>query len=155
MPWVVFIRDIARVIYTDEEGAQAYVQRHPPELRGDLRVEYYRTWPPVGFEYGKQMGQAISRLAAPKPCRYLEALRQRDRATCWCAYFDYALRGNEDLWCYPGGCPFYEPPGPAGAVVFEDGRWMMLDEYGEWLRTKPDIPEGYEFQDWKTELERA
>lgn len=69
------------------------------------------------------------------------------------AYLDYELRGNEDIRCAPGGCPFYESPGPPGAVVYDDGRWMTLEEYGEWLRTKPGIPEGYELQDWKIEAE--
>jgi len=138
----------------DEEGARAYVKRNPPALQADMVVEYHRTWPPAGHEYGKPRGQAIFPMAAPKPCRYLEVLHHRDGVTRWCAYLDYELRGNEDTWCYPGGCQFHEAPDPPGAVVYEDGRWMTLDDYGEWLCAQAGIPEGYEFQDWKTEVQR-
>jgi hypothetical protein len=152
MAWVVFIGGIARIRFTDEEGARAYIRCHPPELQKDMVLEYHRMWPPAGYQYGKPMEHGSSRRAAPKACRYLEALHRGDRVTPWCAYMDQELRGDEDIWCYPGGCHFYEAPGPPRAVVYEDGRWMTPDEYGEWLRTNPSIPEGYEVQNWKTEL---
>lgn len=82
-----------------------------------------------------------------KQCRYLDD----SIGGLYCAYWDMALRGDEDIRCYPGGWECYEEP---GGCIFE-GRWMTLAEYAEHLETKSerDIPEGYELQEFQIDSE--
>ncbi|HLE81950.1 MAG TPA: hypothetical protein VJA25_11725 [Dehalococcoidia bacterium] len=78
-----------------------------------------------------------------KPCRYLEQVD----GGAYCVYWDMALRGDEDLWCHPGGCEYYEEP---SGCIFE-GRWMTLTEYADHMQRKSEreIPEGLELQDFR------
>jgi hypothetical protein len=80
-------------------------------------------------------------------CRYLE----RGEGEVYCVYWDMALRGDEDIRCYPGGWECYEEP---GGCIFE-GRWMTLTEYAEYLESKSEweIPEGYEIQEFRLDSE--
>lgn len=83
-----------------------------------------------------------------KQCRYLEHVDGEP----YCVYWDLALRGSEDVRCYPDGWECYEEP---GGCIFE-GRWMTLSDrdsydYIEYLESKSEreLPEGLEWSDFR------
>lgn len=76
-----------------------------------------------------------------KPCRYLRL--NPDEETGYCAYYDMALKGHESIRCYPHGWECYEEP---GGVIYENGRWLSLAEYLEYVEEKNEreLPDGIE-----------
>lgn len=79
-----------------------------------------------------------------KPCRYLEGHIHADMKVCvFCAYHDEPLKDEETIKCYPGGWECYEEQGRG--VIYEDGRWMSVGEYTDWLRKEGrELPDGIE-----------
>lgn len=61
-----------------------------------------------------------------QPCRYLEE-------SGYCAFYDHALRGNEDIRCYPGGWDCYEEPGGVAYM----GRWVDIYELFDIVSKSP------------------